>query len=150
MVFLRRYYHSGQIRSLLGNVDRLFEDCLVPKGEDGSCGAILGWAPAVDIFETEDILMIKADLPGLNKDDVQVEVENNILTIRGEKKEEHEVKEENYYRQERSYGSFQRVFQLPRTVKADGINASFKNGVLEVTLPKVEAAKPKKIEVKVG
>lgn len=92
---------------------------------------------------------MKVELPGVSKDDVKITIESNILTIRGEKKQEKDVKQENYQRIERSYGSFQRSFTLPGTVKSDAIDAIFKDGVLTVTLPKAEEAKPKHIEVKV-
>jgi HSP20 family protein len=114
--------------------------------EDSSLGA---WAPAVDIAERDDEYLVKVELPGVNKDDVKIMLESNILTIRGEKKQEKETKKENYHRIERSYGSFQRSFTLPTTVKSDKIDASYKDGILVVSLPKAEEAKPKQIEVKV-
>jgi HSP20 family protein len=90
------------------------------------------------------------ELPGVNKDEVKITLESNILTIRGEKKQEKETKKENYHRIERSYGSFERSFTLPTSVKSDKIDAAYNNGVLQITLPKVEEAKPKQIEVKVN
>ena len=107
------------------------------------------WTPAVDIAEHDDEYLVKVELPGVNKDEVKLTLENNILTIRGEKKQEKETKKENYHRVERSYGSFQRSFTLPAAVKSDKIDASYKDGILTVSLPKVEEAKPKQIEVKV-
>ena len=107
------------------------------------------WTPAVDIAEHDDQFVVKAELPGVNKDDVKITLENNILTIHGEKKQEKETKKENYHRVERSYGSFQRSFTLPTTVKSNKIDASYKDGVLQISLPKAEEAKPKQIEVKV-
>jgi HSP20 family protein len=107
------------------------------------------WTPAVDIAEHDDEYLVKVELPGVNKDDVKLTLENNILTIRGEKKQEKETKKENYHRVERSYGSFQRSFTLPAAVKADKIDASYNDGILTVSLPKAEEAKPKQIEVKV-
>jgi HSP20 family protein len=107
------------------------------------------WAPAVDIAEHDDEYLVKVELPGVNKDEVKLTLENNILTIRGEKKQEKETKKENYHRVERSYGSFQRSFTLPAAVKSDKIDASYKDGILSVSLPKAEEAKPKQIEVKV-
>jgi len=107
------------------------------------------WSPSIDLSETKDSLVVKAELPGLDVKDVEVSISGNLLTIRGEKKKEEEEKDEHHYRSERYYGSFQRVFQLPTNVKADKVGASFDKGVLKVTLPKVEEAKKKQIEVKV-
>jgi HSP20 family protein len=105
--------------------------------------------PALDVFEEKDELVVKAELPGMEKDNVEVNLTDHTLTIKGEKKKEEEVKEEKYYRSERSYGSFVRTLQLPADVQSDKVKASFKNGVLEVRLPKTEEAKGKEIKVKV-
>jgi len=105
------------------------------------------WAPAVDIFEQGDDLVIRAEIPGVDKEDIDIDVENNTLTIRGERKRDEAFKRDNAYRMERIYGSFARSFTLPRTVDASGITAGYKNGVLELMLPKAEEAKPKKIEI---
>ena len=107
------------------------------------------WTPAVDFAERDDQFVVKAELPGVNKDDVKITLENNILTIHGEKKQEKEIKKENYHHVERSYGSFERSFTLPTSVKSDKIDAVYKDGVLQIALPKSEDAKPKQIEVKV-
>ena len=107
------------------------------------------WLPMVDIVENESDYIVKVELPGVNKNDVKIIVQNDILTIRGEKKQEVEKKGDNFHRMERSYGSFQRSFTLPTSVKSDKIEAAYDNGVLVVNLPKVEEAKPKEIEVKV-
>ena len=107
------------------------------------------WSPSVDILETKDDFVVKAELPGLEAKDVNVSISGEVLTIKGEKKAEEEEKDEHYHRVERYSGSFQRVFQLSSGVKADKIEANFDKGVLKVTLPKVEEAKKKKIEVKV-
>jgi HSP20 family protein len=106
-------------------------------------------APAVDLFEEKDDIVVKAELPGIEKDNIEVNVSDHHLTIKGEKKKEEEVKQENYYRCERSYGSFLRTLELPADVKADKVKAAFKNGVLEVRLPKTEEAKAKEIKIKV-
>ncbi len=105
--------------------------------------------PIVDVFEEKDDIVVKAELPGIEKDNIEVNLMDHTLTIKGEKKKEEEVKEENYYRAERSYGSFLRTLELPRDVRADQIKASFKNGILEVRMPKTEEAKAKEIKVKV-
>ena len=107
------------------------------------------WWPTVDVSESKDNFIIKAELPGMDDKDVSVTISGNVLTIKGEKKKKEEEKDEHHYRAERYYGSFQRSFQLPTSVKADKIEAAFDKGVLKVTLPKVEEAKKKKIEVKV-
>jgi HSP20 family protein len=105
------------------------------------------WAPAVDIHEKDNAIVLSAELPGMAMEDIDVEVHGGVLTIRGEKKFENEAKEENYHIVERQYGSFERSFTLPTTVNADDVKAAYKAGVLEVTLPKVEAAKPKKVSI---
>ena len=106
-----------------------------------------GWMPAVDVFEKEDKFVVKAELPGMKEEDIHVSVVGDTLSIKGEKKTETEVKEEDYYRSERSYGSFCRSIPLPSNVDADKIEASFEDGVLEVALPKSAKVKPKKIAV---
>ncbi len=108
------------------------------------------WIPAVDVSEEQEAYVVKVELPGVSKDDVKITLESNILTIRGEKKAESEVKQKDYHRTERSYGSFQRSFTLPNTVKNDKIDAVYKDGILTVSLPKAEESKPKQIEVKVN
>jgi len=107
------------------------------------------WWPTVDMAETKDSFIVKAELPGLDAKDVEVSISGDVLTIKGEKKKEEQEKDEHHYRAERYYGSFQRSFQLPTTIKADKIEAAFDKGVLKVTLPKVEEAKKKRIEIKV-
>jgi HSP20 family protein len=106
-------------------------------------------APAVDVFEEKDDIVVKAEIPGMDKDNIEVHLMDHTLTLKGEKKKEEEVKEENYYRSERSYGSFFRTVELPKDVHADMVKATFKNGVLEVRMPKTEEAKAKEIKVKV-
>jgi HSP20 family protein len=105
--------------------------------------------PAVDVYEEKDDVVIKAEIPGLSKEDISVQVTDSTLTIKGEKKRQEEVKEDDYYRCERSFGSFTRAVALPCDVKADQVKASFKNGVLEVRMPKTEEAKKKAITVKI-
>lgn len=105
--------------------------------------------PSLDVFEEKDSVVVKAELPGMKKEDVEVNLAGESLTIKGEKKEDKEVKEDNYYRRERSYGSFLRTVALPCEVKSDEIKASFKDGVLEIRMPKTEDAKKKSIAVKI-
>jgi HSP20 family protein len=113
----------------------------------GGGDAVRAWTPAVDIFERGDDLVIRAELPGVDKDDIEVRVEDGTLVLGGQRKRESEIKEEESYRLERSYGSFVRRFELPDRVNAGAIDASYKDGVLEIVLPKAEDAKPRKIKV---
>ena len=106
-------------------------------------------AAAIDLYEEKDDIVVKAELPGMEKDNIQVNLSDHTLTIKGEKKKEEEIKEKNYYRSERAYGSFIRTVELPKDVHGDKVKASFKNGVLEVRLPKTEEAKTREIKVKV-
>jgi HSP20 family protein len=129
-----------QVNRLLGNVlERSVEE-----------SNLTSWAPAADIYETEHELVVKADLPEIDPQDLDIRVENNILTIRGERKFEKKVNEENYLRVERAYGAFSRSFSLANTVNAEAIKADYQNGVLTLTIPKREEAKPKQIKVNVG
>ena len=106
-------------------------------------------APSLDVFEEKDEIVVKADLPGMSKDEIEVTVAGNVVTIKGEKKKEEEVKEKDYYRRERSYGSFVRSVELPCDIKSDQIKANFKDGVLEVRMPKTEEAKKQSISIKI-
>ena len=106
-----------------------------------------GWAPAIDMYEKDDKYMVKAELPGMKEEDVDVSVVGDRLTIKGEKKAETEVKEENYYRSERSYGSFFRSIDLPSDANPDKIEANYEDGILEVEIPKAAGVKPKKVTV---
>jgi HSP20 family protein len=105
------------------------------------------WAPAVDILETAEAYVVKAELPGVPKDAVHITVENNVLTLKGERKLEKDVTKENYHRIERTYGAFARSFSLPTRVDHDGVEAKFDQGVLTITVPKAAEAKPKRIEI---
>ena len=137
------------IVTLRDRMDRLFDDSLARiRGGEEEFG-LSGWAPSVDIYETPDNLVIKAEVPGVNKEDITVEVKDNTLCLKGERKFEKDVKEENYHRMERSYGSFKRLFSLPATVDQDKVKASFKDGVLEIKLPKIRKEEPKQIKVDV-
>ena len=107
------------------------------------------WMPSLDLSETDNDIIVKADLPGIDPKDIDISLANDVLTIKGEKKQEREEKDENYHIIERSYGSFTRSLRLPRDVQSDKISASYKNGVLKVVLPKSEEAKAKEIKIKV-
>ncbi len=108
------------------------------------------WTPSIDVIETEDSIKLKAELAGMDPSDISIEVQDNVLTVSGERRFQEEVKEDKYYRIERRYGSFSRSIALPQTVNEDGIVAKYENGVLEVSVPKAEVAKPKKIAVAIG
>ena len=133
--------------TLQEQINRIFGDVMGRTGEESN---LTPWAPAVDIYETEHELVVKADLPDVNPQDLDIRVENNILTIRGERKFENKVKEENYLRVESAYGSFSRSFSLANSVKLDAIKADYQNGVLTLSIPKREEAKPKQIKVNMG
>ncbi len=130
-------------------INRMFDSFFRGGMSDSDDLMQSAWSPAVDIAERENDYLVKVELPGVNKDDVKITLQDNILSIRGEKKHEKETNEQNYHRVERAYGAFQRSFTLPTTVRADRIEAAYKDGILSVTLPKAEEAKPKQIEVKV-
>jgi HSP20 family protein len=134
------------LSTLQNEVNRLFEGSLPARGDNS---ALTAWTPFVDVYETENELVIKADLPDMNEKELDIRVENNTLTIRGERKFEQTVKEDNYLRIERNYGSFSRSFGLPNTVNTEAIKADYKNGVLTVELPKSAESKPKQIKVNV-
>src|SRR5437899_10876111 len=144
---MNRWEPSRGATTLQEQLNRVLGDMLERAGDESN---LTPWAPAVDIFETEHQLVVKADLPDVNPQDLDIRVENNILTIRGERKFEKEVNEENYLRVERSYGSFARSFTLANTVNPDAIKAEYQNGVLTLSIPKREEAKPKQIKVNVG
>jgi HSP20 family protein len=133
--------------TLQDQLNRVFNDVFERAGDESN---LTSWAPAADIFETEHELVVKADLPDVDPKDLDIRVENNILTIRGERKFEKKVSEDKYLRVERAYGSFSRSFSLANTVNAEAIKADYQNGVLTLTIPKREEAKPKQIKVNVG
>jgi HSP20 family protein len=129
--------------------DRLFRDALSPFFREGDLSTRT-WAPAVDIYEDSNNLVLKADLPGVDPKDVEIKVENGTLYLSGERKFEKEVKEENYHRVERSYGAFSRSFSLPNSIDSDKVVAEYKDGQLILTMPKREESKPKTIKVNVS
>jgi HSP20 family protein len=134
--------------ALQDQVNRLFEDSFT-RDRPGHAD-LATWAPAVDIYETENELVVKADLPDLQDKDIDVRVENNTLTIRGERKFEKDINEDKYLRIERSYGSFTRSFSLPNTVSSENIRADYRNGVLTLHIAKREGSKPKQIKISVS
>jgi len=138
---------GGELSSFRQEMDKLWDRFF---GEMPLTRRITGeWWPTVDVSETKDNFVIKAELPGMDDKDVSVTISGDVLTIKGEKNKEEEEKDEHHYRAERYYGSFERSFQLPSSVKADKIEADFEKGILKVTLPKVEEAKKKEVKIKV-
>ena len=144
---ITRFEPFRGVSTLQEQINRLFNEAFDHTSEEGS---LTTWAPAVDIFETEHELVVKADLPDVKPEDLDIRVENNILSIRGERKFEKKVTEDKYLRVERSYGSFRRSFSLANTVNTEAIEADYKDGVLTLSIPKREEAKPKQIKVQVG
>jgi HSP20 family protein len=146
MVNLMTYDPFREIRALQDEVNRLFASTFSRTGDGDLMRG--SWSPNVDIFENKDQIVIEAELPGLRPEDVDISIENNVLTIHGERKFEKKDETDNYLRVERSYGSFTRSFTLPPTVSSENVDAVFENGLLRLTLAKREEAKPKKIEIK--
>lgn len=144
---IKRWDPFRELVQMQERMSRLFEEFFpLSRREVEPFG---GWLPPVDIYETKDKMVIEAEVPGVNKDDLKIEYSDGILTIRGERKLEREVKEEDYHRLERSYGSFQRSFTLPSTLDVEKISATYKDGVLRIEIPKQEKAKPKEIKIEV-
>ena len=146
MTNLHRWDPFRNAASLHEQLNRVFGEGFIRQEESN----LTTWAPAVDILETEHELIVKADLPDVDPKDLDIRVENNILTIRGERKFEKQVNDGNYLRVERAYGSFARSFSLANTVNTEAIKADYQNGVLTLHIPKREEAKPKQIKVNVG
>lgn len=128
---------------------RLFREAFSPQGAEAELST-RSWAPPVNIYETENDIVLKAELPGVDPKDVEIRIEDNTLYLKGERKFEQEVKEQNYHRVERSYGSFARSFSLPNSIMADKVKAEYKDGLLRLTMPKREEAKPKTIKIDVS
>src|SRR5689334_13577235 len=146
---LVRWEPARELNTLQSEMNRLFNTFFdTPTGGNG--GGLRRWVPAMDLVETEDHFVLKADLPGLDANDVSIEVEDKVLTISGERKVEHETSKEGFYRLERSSGQFRRSLTLPEGVDADKIEANFDKGVLEVRIPKPEERKPRKVQIGVG
>jgi HSP20 family protein len=147
---LIRWEPVRELNTLQSEMNRLFNnlfDAPLPNG--GSTGA-RRWLPPMDLVETDDDFVLRADLPGLAENDVNIELEDNVLTISGERKAEHEEKQEGYYRVERASGAFSRSLTLPEGVNPEAIKASFNKGVLEIRIPKPEERKPRKVAISVG
>ena len=143
---ITRYDPFRDLRSLQDEVNRLFSSNFSRSYGDEGIGRG-AWTPSVDIFENKDQIVLEAELPGMNREDFELTIENNVLTLRGERRFEKTDEGDNYHRVERSYGAFTRSFTLPQTVSGEGANAEYKNGVLRVALPKREEVKARRIEV---
>jgi HSP20 family protein len=149
---LIRWEPVRELNTLQNEMNRLFNtffDSPAPANAPVS-GPARRWVPAMDLTETADEFVLHADLPGLAEDDVHIELDDNVLTVSGERKASHESRKEGYYRVERSWGSFSRSLTLPEGVDPEAVNASFDRGVLEVRIPKPEQRKPRKVEISVG
>ena len=131
---------------LQDRMNRLFEDASRNWKSDEPASTTT-WSPAVDIFETESEIVVKAEVPGMERKDITLNLENNVLTLRGERRFLKEAKEENYHRIERSYGGFSRAFSIPATVDEEKIRADYQDGVLKIVLPKKEQLRPKQIKI---
>jgi HSP20 family protein len=148
---LVRWDPARELDTLQGEMNRLFSSFFdTPTGTAGNGAPARRWIPAMDLVETEDHFVLKADLPGVAESDVGIELEGNVLTISGERKTEHEAKKDGYYRLERSMGTFSRALTLPEGIDAGAVTASFDNGVLEVRIPKPAEAKPRRVQIGVA
>ena len=141
-----RYDPFRDLRTLQEEVNRLFSTNLTRAFDDEGIGRG-AWAPTVDIYENKDQIVLEAELPGMKQEDFDLSIENNVITLRGERKFQKTDETDNYHRVERSYGAFTRSFTLPQTVSAEGATAEYNNGVLRVTLPKREETKARRIQV---
>ena len=141
-----RWEPLRELNSLQSEMNRLF-DTVFEQPSGGSRNVMRRWMPAMDLVETTDHFVLRADLPGMSEEDVKIELEDTTLTVSGERKAEHEDRSEGYYRVERAFGSFARTLTLPQGVDPEAVTASFDRGVLEIRVPKPEARKPRRIEI---
>ena len=137
------------VAALQDRINRIFDESFSRTADVNDDISMSAWKPSVDIYETDEAIILKAELPGIKKEDVSVEVKDNILTLRGERVEDKEIKEGSYFRKERCFGTFSRAFNLQHRVQPDKIKAKFKDGILEIEIPKPEEEKPKQITVNV-
>lgn len=145
-----RWEPARELQSLQHEMNRLFGDFFETPTSGNGRAAMRRWIPAMDLVETEEHFVLRADLPGLSEQDVSVELEDNVLTLSGERRAEHEENQQGYYRIERATGAFSRSLTLPEGVEAEGIEARFDNGVLEVRIPKPAQRKPQRVAISVG
>jgi len=144
-VTIVRWEPLRELSSLQSEMNRLFNTAFDAPGAGN--GGARRWTPAMDLVETDDDFVLRADLPGMDESDVTIELEDNLLTVSGERKAEHESKQEGFYRLERAFGSFSRSLTLPKGIDPEAVTAGFENGVLEVRVPKPEQRKPRKITI---
>jgi HSP20 family protein len=149
MTVITRWDPSREFSTLQDRLNRLFRESYGPEGREESLTTST-FAPPVDVYEDEHNVSLKIEVPGIDEKDIDVRIENNVLTVHGERKFEKEEKEENFRRVERRYGSFTRTFTLPSTVDAEKVSANYDKGILKIELPKKAEAKPKQIKVNVG
>jgi HSP20 family protein len=149
MTVITRWDPFHEFSTLQDRMNRLFRESYGPEGREEAL-ATTSFAPAVDVYEDEHNVTLKIEVPGIDEKDIDVRIENNVLTVHGERKFEKDEKEENFRRVERQYGSFTRTFTLPTTVDAEKVSAHYDKGILKVALPKKAEAKPKQIKVSVG
>lgn len=149
MTVITRWDPFREFSTLQDRMNRLFRDSYGPEGREESLTSTT-FAPPVDVYEDEHNVTLKIEVPGIDEKDIDVRIENNVLTVHGERKFEKEEKEENFRRVERQYGSFTRTFTLPNTVDSEKVSANYEKGILKLTLPKKAEAKPKQIKVNVG
>lgn len=144
---LMRWTPHRHTWGLSNRMNQIFDEFFAPATGKDTLPAFTNWNPSADVYEEDAQYVIKAELPGVDKSNIHLDVENNILVLKGERTEDKEVKEENYYRREMACGSFQRSFALPDGINTDAIAADYKDGVLKITIPKPETLQPKKIPV---
>ena len=145
-----RWEPLREFSTLQNEMNRLFNTVFDTPAPGGNGGALRRWLPAMDLIETEDHFVLRADLPGLGEEDVNIEVEDRVLTISGERKAEHEANKDGFHRIERAFGAFSRSLTLPKGIDPEGVSAAFDKGVLEVHIPKPEQRKPRKISIGAG
>jgi HSP20 family protein len=145
-----RWDPTRELDSLQSEMNRLFDGFFGTGSQGRNAATLRRWIPAMDLVEAGDELVLRADLPGMSEDDVTIEIKDNVLTVSGERRSEHEEKSENFYRAERAFGSFSRSLSLPEGVSPDAVSAKFDSGVLEVRVPKPEERKPHRVAISGG
>ena len=144
---LMRWNPRRELFGLHNSINRMFDNFISPTVRSDEVLSVWGWNPVVDIYENEENIVITAELPGVDKKDMTVDVKGRVLTLKGERSTDNEVKEDNYYRQERCYGKFERCFTLPVEIDPEKIKADYKDGVLKIDIPKAEESKPKQVMI---
>ena len=147
MMNLVRWSPWREMNTLQNRLNHLFADSFFQPSRSDDDLSLGTWHPVVDMYDEDDRIIISAELPGMEKKDISVDVKDRVLTLSGERNHDNEVKEENYYRRERAYGKFQRTFSLPADVDSDKIKADFQDGLLKIEVPKPEKQKPKEITI---